>query len=630
MSDSVANPNRSESSTVTTHAPSRWRPRRTGATAIAATTAIGLVAGGVLAAAPVQANVARIHDIQGRSHVSPLVGKAVTGVAGVVTAVSRNGFWMQDQQPDTDPATSEGILVFTGGKPTVSAGDAVTVSATVTEYRPGDEPTNLSTTELTKPTVTVTAGGQKPPAATLVGPGGRLAPPAIRVDSPGDVEKPEANTANRFNPRRNALDFYESTEGMLIQLRSARAVGPTSSFGEIPVLPGSIGSPPTERGGVRYTYQDPNSERVMLDDTLAKLPTVNVRDRLVGPNGPVEAVMDYSFGNFKALVTATPRAVSVTPPRETARPAGNGEITAATFNVENLAPADPAAKYTRLAQTIVTHLAAPDLLAIEEIQDDNGTGSGVVTAGKTWAKLVAAITAAGGPTYQWRQIDPADNQDGGAPGGNIRQGFLFRTDRGLGFTDRPGATATTANEVRQVTGKPALRFSPGRIDPGDDAFGKSRKPLAAEFTHRGRPLFVVANHFNSKGGDQPLFGRFQPPTRGSESQRHAQASAVRAFTDQVTRWDRNAAIVVLGDINDFEFSRTTDILTARGGLIDLPRTLPASERYTYNFNGNSQVLDHILVSRGIKIPAGGYDIVHVNSEYADQVSDHDPQLVRFR
>ena len=56
-----------------------------------------------------------------------------------------------------------------------------------------------------------------------------------------------------------------------------------------------------------------------------------------------------------------------------------------------------------------------------------------------------------------------------------------------------------------------------------------------------------------------------------------------------------------GDINDFEFSETVDILVGDGdtALTDLPRTLPVAERYTYVFEGNSQVLDHLLLS-----PAG--------------------------
>ena len=53
------------------------------------------------------------------------------------------------------------------------------------------------------------------------------------------------------------------------------------------------------------------------------------------------------------------------------------------------------------------------------------------------------------------------------------------------------------------------------------------------------------------------------------------------------------------------------------------------ERYTYDFKGNSQMLDHILVSPGWQ-RGHDYDVVHINSEFADQVSDHDPQVVRIR
>ena len=57
-------------------------------------------------------------------------------------------------------------------------------------------------------------------------------------------------------------------------------------------------------------------------------------------------------------------------------------------------------------------------------------------------------------------------------------------------------------------------------------------------------------------------------------------------------------------------------------------TLPAEERYSYVFDGNSQVLDQILVSDELMTPAPEYDSVHVNAEFADQASDHDPQVAR--
>jgi predicted extracellular nuclease len=179
-------------------------------------------------------------------------------------------------------------------------------------------------------------------------------------------------------------------------------------------------------------------------------------------------------------------------------------------------------------------------------------------------------------------------------------------------------------------GKPALSLSPGRIAPTDPAWTASRKPLAGEFRWHDKTVFAVANHFTSKGGDQPVNGRFQPPVRSSETQRHAQATLVNAFVAAIERLDRKAAVVVLGDINDFEFSATADILVGTGQLVDLPRTLPDSQRYSYVFEGNSQVLDHILLSPGLVSRKYDYDVVHVNAEYADQVSDHDPQVARIR
>ncbi|WP_222853310.1 lamin tail domain-containing protein [Fodinicola acaciae] len=567
---------------------------------------------------------AKIHDVQGAAHRSPLTGKRVKDVTGVVTAVSTNGFWMQDPQPDNNPATSEGIFVFTGGAPKVARGNALSVEGKVTEYRPGNDDNNLTTTEIASPKITVTAESAAVPAPTLIGPGGLRAPQAVRADNPNDVE-----SSATFDPKKNALDFYESLEGMLLRVHDATAAGPTNSYGELPVLPGGYGKPRSARGGVLYSYADPNTERLFLTDTLAKIPAVNVGDKLVGD---VVGPLDYSFGNFMMAPLATPTVKSGNLQRETTRRTLPGELSVATFNVENLSPVNDQAKFDNLAKVVVDNLRAPDLLAIEEIQDNNGPGKGGVAADQTWARFIAAIKAAGGPAYDYRQIDPVNNTDGGQPDGNIRQGFLFRTDRGLRFVDRPGGDSTTPVTVTGRAGAPHLSASPGRIAPADAAWTASRKPLAGEFTYYGRTLFAIANHFNSKGGDQPLLGRFQPPARPSETQRHAQATLVKGFVDQLQAKDRNAAVVVLGDLNDFQFSRTADILTAGGGLVDLPRTLPVDQRYSYDYEGNSEILDHILVSRGLTRPGAllDYDIVHVNSEFHDQVSDHDPQVVRIR
>lgn len=129
--------------------------------------------------------------------------------------------------------------------------------------------------------------------------------------------------------------------------------------------------------------------------------------------------------------------------------------------------------------------------------------------------------------------------------------------------DRPGATATTANAVVSTPSGPQLQYSPGRIDPGNSAWNSSRKPLAAEFMWGSHHLFVINNHFNSKGGDQPLFGVTQPPARSSETQRHSQATIVHNFVQQITNLDANAEVIVLGDLNDFPFSDTVSLVKGR-------------------------------------------------------------------
>src|SRR2546423_3115294 len=327
-------------------------------------------------------------------------------------------------------------------------------------------------------------------------------------------------------------------------------------------------------------------------------------------------------------LTQTPVRVPGLLAKETTNLPTVNELTVATFNVQNLDPGDGAAKFNTLAALIVNNMKSPDLIAVEEVQDNNGaTDNGVVDATVTIGNLITAISAAGGPAYGYRQIDPVNDKDGGEPGGNIRQIFLFRTDRGLSFVDRPSGDSTTATTVTDAGGTAQLSVSPGRIDPANAAWNSSRKPLAAEFLFNGQRLYAIANHFNSKGGDQPLTGRFQPPTRSSEIQRHQQAMIEAGFVQQIRAIDPSANVVVLGDLNDFEFSETIHILEA-AGLTDLYDTRPLAERYSYVFQGNSQTLDHILVS-GSLAKRSTLDVVHVNAEFADQASDHDPSVVRI-
>ncbi|RZQ64477.1 hypothetical protein EWH70_10735 [Amycolatopsis suaedae] len=575
---------------------------------------------------------ATIARIQGTTRLSPLDGQRVTGVTGVVTAIrgfgGARGFWLTDPVGDGDPRTSEGLFVFTGSTtPAVRTGDAVTVAGTVKEYYPDNPATSnfQSLTELTGAQWTVASSGNPLPAPVVVGPD--TLPARLAPQVGGSIEKLP------LEPAVYSLDFWEAHESQVVQVADVRVVGRSSDQYKELYVTTKPEQNPTARGGTAYLgYDRPNTGVLKVESLIPfgerPFPVADTGDMLAGVTaGPVEY---DSFGGYTLFATTLGNVVDNGPHKETTRAQRGGELAVATYNVENLAATDEQAKFEALATGIVDHLASPDIVTLEEIQDNNGAaaeGDGIVAADATLRRFTDVIAAKGGPRYEWRQIDPQDMTDGGEPGGNIRVGFLFNPAR-VSFVDRPGGTATTPVQVRSERGRPALSVSPGRVDPANAAWRNSRKPLAGEFRFRGRPVFVVANHFASKGGDQPTHGRYQPPTRGSEVQRLEQARVLRTFVDQLLAADRGANVVVAGDLNDFPFSPTLGTLTEGGALRSLIDTLPERERYTYVFEGNSQVLDHTLVSHA---PRGvDYDVVHINAEFAVQASDHDPQVVRFR
>lgn len=605
---------------------------------------------GLLAPTPAFADAAggatRIRDIQGATHISPYSGTMVANVPGIVTALrfsSGRGFYVQDPSPDNNLATSEAIFVFTGGNPTVSVGDSVVISGTVAEFR--GAASNLSVTQITTPTVQVVSTGNELPGPTIVGLGGRV-PPTEIIEN--DVEGGNVETNNVFDPAEDGLDFYESLEAMHVRVNEAVAVGPTNNFGEIPVVTddGAYAGVRSINGGVVVRPNDFNPERLITDDVLVSAePAVNTGAEFTNP---ITGVLDYSFGNYKLLNTSpmTPTASPIVP--ETARAAATDELSVATFNVENLDnnPDDDenaeedAVKLAGLGQQLVNNLQSPDIVALQEVQDNNGSvNDGVVSGEATGAALIAAIEAAGGPTdYEYVEVAPLNNEEGGQPGGNIRVAFLYRAER-VEFVQRGDADGDDATTVESGPGGAQLTLSPGRIDPTNPAFEGTRRVLVGEFFFNGQRVIVINNHWPSKGGDDPLFGRYQPPFQVTQVQRREIARVVNEFVDSIMAVDAEARVVLLGDLNDFEFSEPLAIvkgesMTDTEGTVlhNLVETLPISDRYSYVFDGNSQVLDHILVSGHLVSETVEYDRVHINADFEprSRTSDHDPSLAYFR
>ncbi len=541
-----------------------------------------------------------IAEIQGAGHVSPEVGNSVTtlGVVTQLVTTGGRGFYIQSETPDADPNTSEGIFVFTNAAPTVAVGDRVRVSGVVTEFKPGGPATNnLTITQITGPSVTVLASNIPLPAPVVIGADGRF-PPV------GSVEN--ASALGNFDPVNAGRDFYETLEGMRVLLRGATVLQPRNQFGEIWVRTSAPATGANSRGGLTLSEFDNNSERIQIDDDLlpgtgVRTPVVNAGDGL----GDVIGVVSYNFQNYEVLPSAIGVPTSGGLTRSPATIAMGGKrLSVATYNVLNLSGVSAQSRFDDLAFQIVTLMRAPDIIALQEIQDDNGTvNNGVTSAALTFARMLAAIAAAGGPTYAYAQVDPANNTSGGQAGGNIRVAFLYRTDR--------------------------VGLVPGSVQALDvPEFNNSRDPLVATFTFAGRDVTLINNHFTSRVGSDGLYGDRQPPVIAGDAARLAQGTFLASFVSGLLTGNPMARIGLLGDFNGFTWEPFLATMLA-AGLTDLNTLLPPEERFNYLFEGNSQMLDHILASAGLFGLSPLFEVLRINSGFADGFSDHDPLLASF-
>ncbi len=570
-----------------------------------------------------------IPEIQGAGHGSPLAGSWVFGVEGVVTAVAPKGagFWFQDPVGDGDPATSDGLFV-TGALPDpLRPGWVAQVSGRVEEAagRAGE----LTLTRINASTVTLAGMAARLPAAVVIGKGG-VVPPTGHVDDDG---------LRRYEPMDDALDFFESLEGMRVALDEARVVGPSDERGGLVVIPGGTGQATvqTVRGGLLESDEKPAPHRLLIDSTLLGSPA---RRWAVGQRvaGGFEGMLDYRYGAYRLLATRFPAAPSPVPEAETTELLPReGSLTVATFNVENLGGDASDDKLAQVARVIVENLASPQLLGLQEVQDDSGPADdGVSSADRTLERLLAAIVAAGGPAYQASQIDPLDKSVGGQPGGNIRPVWLY-DPRTVRLVTRGTPDATTAARLEATAEGPRLAVSPALLAPLDPCFAgdpalayeASRRPLAVELEIAGQRWFAVDNHLSSKGSDDRRLGSRQPPERHSEAQRTCQAERVAAWAREVLAADPGARLIVLGDLNELPGRPPLAALTA-AGLVDLATALPAADRYSHVFEGGAALLDHILVSPALAAGAE-IDSVHADADFPAgwRASDHDPLVARL-
>ena len=541
-----------------------------------------------------------IGQIQGEGHASAYVGQPVI-TTGIVTAVDTNGFYLQSATGDGNAATSDGIFVFTSTAPTVSVGDGVSVRGSVAEFA-GDV-AGLTVTEITAPVVTVQSHGNALPAAVLIGTGGIL-PPSEVIDDDG---------LTSYDPLHDGVDFWESLEGMRVTLDTPQAVSNTTSFGETDVVVshGAGASGVNDRGGITISgdgtgVADYNPEKIQIDDDSGIFagftPGYTIGDQLSSVTG----IVNYSFDNYEVLVT---EAVTITQDttltrEQTALHGDANYLSLATYNLENLDASDQ--KFDILAADIVYNLRAPDIIAVQEIQDTDGAGSGADLSGTVTAQgLIDAIYAQSGLHYAYIEIAPTTaGSTGGEPGGNIRSGYFYNMDR-----------------VDYIEGSAEL------IEGA--AYNGTRKPLVAQFAFAGQTITAIDVHLTSRLGSDPLWGNNQPASDAGDAARTAQAAGVKAYVEAHLADNPALNIAVLGDWNGFYFEDAQTQLTdpAQGGVFtNLNTLLPEQERYSYMFGGNAQQIDNILVTGGL-VTNAQYDAVHLNAQFGGaRPTDHDPQV----
>lgn len=536
-----------------------------------------------------------IHAIQGSDLRSPLAGTEVRA-RGVVTGTTRKGFFVQD--PDGGEAgCSHAVFVFSPRhRPPLGA--IAEVRGQVTDFR---------LIETDRPTTQIQAVHTQ----TLATQGPQLEPVWL--------------TAERLAVPDDELAMYlNSIEGMLVGIEAgATFIAPSNPFGDYVVAPVGTIATVTQHGGALIEQANPNrwypSFRIV---DYARAPQVNVGARLLSP---VVGPLNYRVSSYQIAATGPikVRPASVKLARAKLKPTST-RATVLTLNGFNLDPRvedaalvqDPRRdidddvgddRYLMLAGAIARDAAAPDIVALQEMQDNDGAEiTDVTDADENYKKLADTIRKVGGPTYHWVDIPPQAGADGGQPGGNIRNAFLYNPER----------VAIVPDSVQ-------------RIGEEDTAFEGSRKPLLVQFRMPGtnRVLAVINVHLASK---RHQLGPFAPERPGFDPRleiRVRQALLVRDVLLDLAA--RDVDYYVTGDFNDFEFSDTLRAILGDES-INLVDRVRSEERYDYNHRGNSQALMHGIVSRQYAKERNiEYEILHGNEligatpgQLGDKPTDH--------
>ena len=531
-----------------------------------------------------------IHQIQGDQSDSPYAGQDVETM-GIVTAKKNNGFFIQTAgDADSNPATSQGLFVFTSAAPAVAVGDEVTARGTATEFF------HLTQLESSLPgDVSVNSSANPIPA-------------------------PIELTTGLLDPQ-GAFDQLERFEGMRMHAATLISVAPTNEFAEtMTVLPGV--ARPVREPGIEISQQvppdptsgmvdcciprwDENPERITIDsDGLIGMSPIAVTSNVTLTN--VTGPLDYAFGAYKIL-PETPFATSANMSAIPVRLPALDELTIASFNIENFANHETQRRKAALAIRQVMH--SPDVLGHIEIKD--------LASLQALAAQVNSDAALAGefPAYEARLIEaPA--------GGTQHLGFLVKTSR--------------VNIVSVMQEQGDLGFPDENVAP---PFLHDRPPLVLKANallpgRAPRPFIVVVNHLRSFI-DIELLGAEGDRVR---AKRTSQAEHTAQLLQSLQMDNPGVPVLSIGDYNAYQFNDgyTDPISILKGSptideeivvdqspdfvdpdFVNLTDTLPVDQQYSFIFDGTPQVLDHMLLNTTASTLVAGYDVARVNSDFPE-------------
>ena len=516
-------------------------------------------------------------EIQGTGTRSPFTGRQTTTPGNLVTVIASNGFYMQ--MPERLPACAEtaslGLFVFAGNDADVlseiAVGDEVSVTGSVEEF--------FGWTQLSGDlTVTVASSGNDLPApvrfdALTPDPEGAETPVLFRYQSM-IVEVENGITTSPSDPFGN---FFVDAAGVFDAERNFRQPGvPQSLSGDFPDAP---------------LFWNENQQLFEIDPGAENLPTsFEVGDIARGSTvNYARGPLAFRFDEHRLLpleLDVTPRALDeVTRP---VRERATGEFTIATLNLLDLFGAGegstPGGFSTRLAKHaayICDLMDAPSIIGLQELGGPNALNG-----------LIDAVEETCGVTYEGTAAVTNDPR-------SIRTGAMWRSNVSDVETTALAVDETFTNPN---TGNPSTTHDrpplllTGTVDAGGEDF----------------PLEVIVVHNRS-------FIDALSSSPFARVKRRAQAISIADIVQARQLEHPEVRLAVLGDFNDYEFSDGlidgVGIISGTAdpseSLLDVPPQIvnpvltnqvlnvPATDRYSFIFEGNAQVLDHILTSEGL-------------------------------